>query len=191
MPLDPYGVLRGAPITSETVPAWTYQPPPTAADPTPAPVVVPAATRLGPDLADLPTVLKPGGALDLGAAVAVLWQALHALEIRTVQALLRVDSILENLPPNALLAGQWFERAVTWSSPPPIVPTGVVVRAETSLTNAGRLIAAAKPETLTQTGCTVRVTNVTSVAVTFDPSNPVVVNAQGLYLYTAPLDMEQ
>lgn len=189
MSLDPAGVVRAAAITPETVPERTYQPPPTAGDPDPAPVTLPAQTRLATTLDALPDILKPGGNLDLAAAVAVLWQLEHSRELRAVTGHVTLTATPPTIPVGTWANGMTAELPVTWDEQPPVTPTTGIVVVEAGVAWLGRTAARVKPGSITPTGCVVLATAVGIVPVTPSTGQPINYSVQGLYLFTPPLDL--
>lgn len=189
--LDPMAALRSAgvqvEVTPETVetPAWT----PETGDL--EPIVTPERVRFRPDLAALPDIVKsPDGPwLDYEAAFAVLWQAFHALEIRAVTGSFTLTAAPEFTGGSVWPAGFTLERPVTWLAAAPRTPTGVLVRAEAGILGAGKTVAVPKAGTVTSTGATLQVTNVSGSSVVVNSSNPITYIAQALYLHTPPLTL--
>ena len=181
--LDPLAAVRAARGLIRTVPASWWKPPPTEDNPDPAPVETPERTEVFVDPAQLPEEIAPAGNVDLGAQVAMLQAAVAQwtdLEIRTVHGSVTFASTL-NWSGNSTR-----DIAVTWSSTPLAPVKGAVARVDASIVAGGRVKAEVKPESITQTGCTVTVSVVGTGAVVITSALPLTVTVTGLYLYFAP-----
>lgn len=190
--IDPYATVKAAGVQVYVTPETTYQPPVTPETPNPAPVVTPESRRLVPDLAALPDFLKsPDGPwLDLPAAVAILWQIWTSLEIRSVAGVHTVTTISPEGAGTAWAPGLTIERAVTWQTPAPTIPTGSRVSVEAGLVNVGKTIAVVKPGSLTTTGCVIQATNISGGYIVINDSDQIVsYTVEGQYLYTPVLDL--
>lgn len=191
--LDPLAAVQAAAVEVQTTPAETYQPPPTPETPNPDPVAIPASTRLVPNLDALPAILKSadGPWLDLPAAVAVLWQIFHSLEVRTVAGQVVLTAKPASVTGPVWSPGTTAEVPVTWDEPAPIVPTGDDVNIEAGVAWMGRISARVKPGSVTTTGCVILATAVGAAPVVPSAGQPVALTAKGLYLHTPALDLEQ
>lgn len=182
--IDPYAALRAAGVLVEVVPEITYTPDSTQGSPHPAPVTIPARVQMQPDLARLPDELKSpdGSRLDLAAAIAVLWQTFHSLQLRSV-----VGRTL--VPPGTYGSGDEIEILVSWDDPPLLAPTaeGPVSVSVGSVAWMGDVRAKIKPGSLSAIGCTVVVTFLGPVVVATAKTTRVVLEATAQYLYTPPL----
>jgi hypothetical protein len=191
--IDPVAAVKAAPVHFERVPGTTYQPPPAEeGEELPPPVTVPEQLVLAPSLADLPPELvnPVTGRINLGSTVAVLWQLLHSLEIRAVTGRVLLESAPGGIGGTIWRPGQSAELTMTWDSPAPMVPTGLLVTAETSIVNAAKIGVAPVEGTLTTTGGRVRAENISSQNVIVNANQPVLIRGRALYLYTPPLTSE-
>jgi hypothetical protein len=184
--IDPYEAVRSAPVHVETIPGETHEPPWTPETDGAAPVVTPPRVQLTPDLTALPSFLKSpdGTILDHGAAIAVLWQLLHSMEIRSVSGSYTLTTAPEFTGGSVWPAGLEIERPVTWLDPAPRVPTGVLVRAEAGVLGAGKTVGTPVVGTISTTGATLRLRNVSGGQVVVTAQAPITYIAQALYLHT-------
>lgn len=194
--LDPLRVIAAARARTYKLSRdrW-YKPPATEEDPDPEPVEVPeeeVPLRVGVIAEELPELLQEKITLNdgtrtigtsLGKQVNTLWGAFGQIqdqEIRSVAG--RAE--LPAGPPR--LSGQELDLPVLWDEEPLVVPTGGVVTVQSAVAWLGRVTARIVPGSLTGQGCIVRV----RVLNTVSPSaaNPILVEAQALYLWTPPYD---
>lgn len=174
--LAPLAVVAGARPRYRLVPASSTTPPATPEDPDPEPIVTPARTEVYTEASELPDAITPDGVVDLGgqlallhAAVAQLWAD---LEIRTVLA-------TRTLTSGVYLAGTTFELNPTWDSAPLRTPTGPVLTINAYVGWMGRTTA--RVTALSDAGCTVLVTVLSTVAPT--SSQPLGYEVTGQYFY--------
>lgn len=181
--IDPADVVQSAAVQFEVLPDEVREPDWTPENPQTEPFTIPGDVRLSLNLADLPDVLKSqdGSGLRISSTVAVLWQLLHSLEIRSVAGHVAVTST----PGGSWLAGETKEFAVAWDETPPQVPTGAVVGIDASVSWGGRTTARVKSGSITATGCVVQAKALFAVAP--DSGQPITYHVQGLYLYTPPI----
>lgn len=192
--LDPVTTIKQARSKS-----WNYvfdrwfTPPATPEDPDPEPVEVDPPTRFGPIAEDLPQVLRtelpnPDGSgtvqgVSLGSQIGVMWGALGQIfdqEIRVVTGAVTLsDSRIWS-------AGKSYDIPITWDSTPLEVPKGAIPSMDVGIAWQGKVTATAIQESITLTGCTVRVKNVSNSVVVPIAGQPITVHATGLYLWTPP-----
>ncbi len=187
--IDPRAIIKAASVKVQEIPASSFTPPATPEVPDPQPVVIPAITRLTPVLSALPDLLKSGNGenYDLSGAVALIWAMLQSMEIRTVTGHVTLSTIPGGVGGSIWAAGASFEKPITWDTPAPEAPTGVLISAEAGVLSAGKTIAVVKDGTATSIGATLTCTNVSGGNVIVNSTNPITYNAQALYIYTPPL----
>lgn len=183
--LDPLRVVLSARPKFRQMPEQVWTPPASEGMPNPDPIVSPARTEVFTDPADLPAALVTDGAVDLGAQLSLVQAALARfgdLQIRTV------TGATTSAPVVALTLGSGTSHdfPVTWQAPPLAPVKGAVCRIDASVVAAGRLRAVVLDDSVTDSGCTVRVTVVGAGAVTVGIALPLTVTATGLYLYWPP-----
>lgn len=147
----------------------------------------PAAAVEPAQLPEAATVALPDGSLgiDVAAQLALVQSALAQfadLQIRTVTGATTTAPLVSL----TLGSGTSHDFPVTWQTPPLAPVKGAVCRIDASVVAAGRLRAVVLDESVTDSGCTVRVTVVGAGAVTIGIALPLTVTATGLYLYWPP-----
>ena len=155
--LDPWKIVHAVRPKYRQVPEQVITPAPTPGAPPPEPVTIPARTEVFTDPADLPAALVTDGAVDLGAQLSLVQAALARfgdLQIRTV------TGATTSAPVVALTLGSGTSHdfPVTWQAPPLAPVKGAVCQIDASVVAAGRLRAVVLDESVTDSGCTVRVT---------------------------------
>ena len=192
-PLDPYKTVLAAGVQVEVIPESTYVPDPTQGVPDPEPVTVPARVRFSLDVESLPATLKSpdGQRVDLAAIVALLWQVEHSREIRAVTGHVVLTAVPGGIGGSIWQQGRAIDFPVTWDQPAPTPPTGVLITTEAGVIGAGKTVAVEKIGTATTTGAVITATNVSGADLIVNSSVPIIYHAQGLYLHTPILDLEQ
>lgn len=183
--LDPWKIVHAVRPKYRQIPEQVITPAPTPGAPPPEPVTIPARTEVFTDPADLPAALVTDGAVDLGAQLSLVQAALARfgdLQIRTV------TGVTTSAPVVALTLGSGTSHdfPVTWQAPPLAPVKGAVCQIDASVVAAGRLRAVVLDDSVTDSGCTIRVTVVGTGAVTVGIALPLTVTATGLYLYWPP-----
>lgn len=107
----------------------------------------------------------------------------HTWEIRSVSGSVTVTTDPAFTGGAVWPAGVTIERPIIWTTPAPIVPTGVLVRGEAGVLGAGKTVATPKDGTVTTTGCTIQARNVSGGTVVVNAASPVTYIAQALYLH--------
>ncbi len=188
--IDPRAVIKAALVKVQEIPASSFTPPATPDQPDPQPIVIPAITRLIPVMANMPDILKSadGEFYDLSGAVALIWAMLQSMEIRSVTGHVTISTIPGGVGGTIWAANASFDKPITWDTPAPETPTGVLINAEAGVLSAGKTIAVVKDGTATTVGATLTCTNVSGGNVIVNSTNPITYNAQALYIYTPPLD---
>jgi hypothetical protein len=190
--LDPYALVRAAGMAAVTVPERTIQPDPTPEIPNPAPLVIPGGVRIVPDLDALPDFLKgPDGQFAPAVASAVLWQLFHSLEIRAVTGHVVLTSVPGGVGGTIWQEGRSIDFPITWDQPAPAAPTGVLISTEATIQAVGRTVAVLKDGSATTTGAVITATNIADADIIVNTTDPLIYHAQGLYLHTPILDLEQ
>lgn len=138
-------------------------------------------------LPEAATVTYPDGlvGIDVAAQLALVQSALAQftdLQIRTVSGA-TTSAPLVSL---TLGSGTSHDFPVTWQTPPLAPVKGALCQIDASVVAAGRLRAVVLDDSVTDSGCTVRVTVVGAGAVTVGVALPLTVTATGLYLYWPP-----
>lgn len=190
--LDPLAALLRARPRWRHVPEGQFTPEPTQTDPAPEPVPIPARTEVYTDPADLPDVLTVDDTVDLGGQISLVQSALAwlwgELQLRVV-----TGSVTVTGGPNApqpWAAGTTMDVPVTWDQAPLRTPTGVVVQIEAGILAAGKTTAVVIPESITDLGATVRLTNVSGGPVVVTAQQTITYTAQALYLWVPPYEPE-
>lgn len=187
--IDPRAIIKAALVKVQQIAASSFTPPATPELPSPQPIAIPAVTRLTPVLSDLPDILKSanGENYDLSGAVALIWAMLQSMEIRTVTGHVTVSTIPGGVGGSIWAANASFDKPITWDTPSPEVPSGVLISAEAGILSAGKTVAVLKAGTATTVGATLTCTNISGGNVIVNSTNPITYNAQALYIYTPPL----
>lgn len=124
-----------------------------------------------------------GPGIDLGAQVALLQSALGRLadvQLRGVHGQKTFTSTL------IWAAGDTRDVAITWTSPPLAPCRYAVVRMDVGIAWQGKLAASVVQGSVTDTGCTVRITATAAVVIT--AGSPLTVHADGSYFYWPPFE---
>lgn len=124
-----------------------------------------------------------GPGIDLGAQVALLQSALGRLadmQLRGVHGQRTFTSTL------IWAAGDTRDVAITWTSMPLAPCRYAVVRMDVGIAWLGKLAASVVQGSVTDTGCTVRITATAAVVIT--AGSPLTVHADGSYFYWPPFE---
>lgn len=192
--LDAVGVVQATAVQVEVTPPDVREPPPTPDGPPADPIIIAGDTRLVLDLDALPAVMKSpdGTGLRMSAAVAVLWQIQHSMQIRAVTGRVVLTAVPGGVGGSIWQAGRAIDFPLTWDTVAPIAPsTGVLITTEAGVIGAGKTTAVVKDGTVTTTGAAITATNVSGADLIVNGSAPIIYHAQGLYLYSPVLDLEQ
>jgi hypothetical protein len=143
--------------------------------------------RVGLIAEELPEILQNDDAevlgIDLVQVVGTLWGAINQLldqETRIVTG--------RNLVPNGTYRdGDVVDVSITWDEPAPEVPTDVTATALASMPTAmGKIRALVVPGSVTETGCTIRLTFSGIGPTVVNNALPIAVETVGRYIYTPP-----
>lgn len=137
-----------------------------------------------PDVALVPLV-EGGHGIDLAAQLALVQAALGRLadlQLRGVHGQRTFTSTL------ILQAGDTRDIAITWSSTPLAPCRHATARLDLGIAWLGKLSASVPPESVTDTGATVRLT--ASATVVVNSGQPLTVHADGAYFYWPPFEEE-
>lgn len=121
--------------------------------------------------------------IDLAAQVALLQSAvarLSDLQLRGVHGQRTFTSTL------IWAAGDTRDVAITWTSTPLAPCRYAVVRMDVGIAWLGKLTASVAQDSVTDTGCTVRIT--ATAAVVINAGSPLTVHADGSYFYWPPFE---
>lgn len=187
--LDPIAAILAARPKWREVPESTYTPPATPEEPDPEPIVTPARTELYVDPADLPDEVTGMGGVDLGAQLALLQSMVAWLwssqQIRMATGRVTLTAIPPGTSPT-WTAGETADLPVLWDAPPLIVPVDGDVEVEATLVWQGKTTGQVKAGSITSTGCTVTVKNVSGSVVVPTSSQPITYIVRAQYLYLPP-----
>lgn len=152
---------------------------------TPSGTEQPVAAVLPAQLPQIATVeLAEGGTgIDLAAQVALLQSAvarLSDLQLRGVHGQRTFTSTL------IWAAGDTRDVAITWTSTPLAPCRYAVVRMDVGIAWLGKLVASVVQDSVTDTGCTVRISATAAVVIT--AGSPLTVHADGSYFYWPPFE---
>lgn len=140
------------------------------------------------DPSQLPAVAltaNPGGgaAVDLGAQVALLQSALGRLADMQLRAVHAAATLTLTITINP---GQTRDIPLTWEVAPLAPCRHAVARLDVGVAWLGKVSAAVVPGSVTDAGCTVRLTAASLVVIT--SAQPLTVHADGTYLYWPPFE---
>lgn len=124
-----------------------------------------------------------GQGINLGAQLALVQSALARLadlQLRGVHGQRTFTSTL------IWAAGDTRDIAITWTSTPLAPCRYAVVRMDVGIAWQGKLAASVVPDSITDTGCTVRITATAAVVIT--AGSPLTVHADGSYFYWPPFE---
>lgn len=187
--LDPIAAILAARPKWRELPETSYTPPATPEEPDPEPIVTPARTELYVDPADLPDEATGMGGVDLGAQLALLQSMVAWLwssqQIRQVVGRVTLTAIPPGTAPT-WAAGETADLAVMWDSAPLIVPADADVEVDAAVAWAGKTTGVVKPGSITSTGCTITVKNISGSVVVPVSAQPITYIVRGLYLYLPP-----
>lgn len=189
--LNPIAAVVAARSRWRTIPGYTYNPPGTEADPDPEPVTVPERTEAYIDPADLPPEIVEDGTASLNEQVALLQAAVAQLygdiQIRSVAG----KTTLTAVPAGVGLtwdAGEQATLPIVWSSAPLRTPTYADVEVDAPIALLGRTTAQVVAGSITDTGCTIRVTNTSVAPVLPTAVSPITYTARALYVFLPPFE---
>lgn len=189
--LNPVQAILAARPKWREVPESSWTPPATPEEPDPEPVVIPARTELYVDPADLPpeVVSQAGDGVNLGAQLALLQSMVRWLwtsqQIREATGRVTLTAIPPGTAPT-WAAGESADLAVTWDATPLIVPADGDVEVDAAIAWAGKTSAVVKPGSITSTGCTITVKNISGSVVVPVAAQPITYIVRALYLYLPP-----
>ncbi|BBG01544.1 MULTISPECIES: hypothetical protein [Pseudonocardia] len=182
VPFDALRAVLDAVVRKRVIPGYTYTPEPTGDDDEPEPVIIPPREILEVDTTDLPAeVLDPTGGVDLATQVALLYEAIRrtrAIQLRSVRARHMITS--------GILSAGTYNYPVTWTTTPLAPVEAALSRMDLSIAWQGSVSAALVDGSVTDTGCTIRLT-VTATVVP-SGSSPITLHADGLYTYLPPYE---
>lgn len=178
--LDPLGLIRNAR-------ARAYRMTDRVEDPD-----LDAELRFGPIAEELPATLQrwspraDGSGMELSTSLSdqlgVIWGALGQKEDQQIVS----TSGRAVVSSGIVAAGATIERQVVWDSAPPVAPSGGFVLTTAGVAWQGKVTAWIKTGTVTATGATVMIRNISSGPVVPSVGQPIVAEAVGLGLYSQP-----